>query len=91
MYGTKQLIFFLKKLINFLQYGAIKPKELNWIKNINKNVDVENCGEVNQKSKTSILYIYIYIYIKREYYARAMHGLIKELYIKFKIYIYLII
>ena len=89
MYGTKQLIFFFFKLINFLQYGAIKPKELNWIKNINKNADVENCGEVNQKLKTSI--IYIYIYIKREYYARAMHGLIKELYIKFKKYIFLII
>ena len=47
--------------------------------------------ERSTKSQRLRLYIYIYVYIKREYYARAMHGLIKELYIKFKIHIYLII
>ena len=47
MYGTKQL-----NLINFLQFSAIKSKELNQIKKYNKNAYVENCRE----------YIYIYIY-----------------------------
>ena len=38
---------------------AIKLKELNQIKKIEiKNIEVENCGEVNQKSKVLVLYIY---------------------------------
>ena len=48
--------FFKRNLINFLQFGAIKLKELNQIKKI-KNADVKNYEEVNQKSKVSILYI----------------------------------
>ena len=39
----------------------------------------KNCGKVNQKSKTSVIYIYIYIYNTNP--CDAQYNLIKNIYI----------